>query len=262
MEVIASPRAMQRRADQWRKQGRTLVLVPTMGALHEGHLSLLREARRHGDRVVMSIYVNPTQFGPREDFSRYPRPWARDRRLAQAAGADCVFRPVSLYAPDASTSVLEKACSAGRCGAFRPGHFEGVATVVLKLFNLVKPHAAVFGQKDAQQCEVIERMVRDLCLDVEIFRAPIVRDANGVALSSRNAYLSPEEYARAVRFARILKEASARGRAAAGAARRLLAREAGIHLQYAEVANGFLCAAVKIGETRLIDNRKVRANTA
>jgi pantoate--beta-alanine ligase len=249
---------MQRRAAAWRRKGEKVVFVPTMGALHEGHLSLVRLARKKGTRVVMSIYVNPTQFGPREDFSRYPRPFARDARLAREAGVDLLFAPARLYAPDASTVVNETFFSRGRCGASRPGHFQGVATVVAKLFNLVLPDAAIFGQKDAQQCDVIERMVRDLDFPVKIVRAPIKRDKRGVAMSSRNAYLSPDEYERAVRFAALLKRESggpARGAAKACARlKRALSREPGIELDYVEAAGGRICAAVRVGKTRLIDN--------
>jgi pantoate--beta-alanine ligase len=266
MKVISNPAVMQREALRMRREGRRIVLVPTMGALHQGHLSLVKLARRRGDTVVLSIYVNPTQFGPKEDFAKYPRPFSRDRQLAAAAGVDILFAPKNLYAADAdrkstrlnsshlnaadaSAAVTESALSLGRCGAFRPGHFNGVTTVVAKLFNLVQPVAAVFGQKDAQQCDVLERMARDLNFPVNIIRAPIVRDANGVALSSRNAYLSAAEYETAKRFAAALKQS-----AAVGDARRKLAAVGGLRVQYVEAANGRLCAAVVVGRTRLIDN--------
>jgi pantoate--beta-alanine ligase len=213
MEVIRSAGVIRRRTEAWRREGRRVVLVPTMGALHEGHLSLVRRARKlagRGGVVVMSIYVNPSQFGPKEDFGRYPRPFREDCRLAAAVGVDAVFAPRTLYAADESTRVVESACSSGRCGPSRPGHFDGVCTVVAKLFLIVQPHAAVFGEKDAQQCDVIARMVRDLCIPVRVVRAPTVRDGRGVAMSSRNRYLSPEEYATAAEFA------AARGRRRGG----------------------------------------------
>jgi pantoate--beta-alanine ligase len=216
--------------------------------------------------VVMSIYVNPSQFGPREDFGRYPRPFREDCRLARAAGVDAVFAPRTLYAADESTRVVERGCSMGRCGPSRPGHFDGVCTVVAKLFLIVQPHTAVFGEKDAQQCDVIARMVRDLCMPVRVVRAPTVRDGRGVAMSSRNRYLSPEEYATAVEFAAALQEEARGGggpRAAEGRLRRRLGRMKGLRVDYVEAAGGRLCAAVRVGKTRLIDNRRLeRRGTA
>ncbi|MDX6767568.1 MAG: pantoate--beta-alanine ligase [Candidatus Methylacidiphilales bacterium] len=257
MKIVTSPRMMQRLALDWRASGEKLVLVPTMGALHEGHLSLVRRARNLGDRVVVSIYVNPRQFGPREDFSRYPRPAARDRALCRTSGVDVVFSPRDLYLPDDSTVVAEKALSAGRCGRSRPGHFDGVTTVVAKLFLIVQPDLAVFGQKDAQQCEVIERMVRDLWFPIRVVRVPTHRDGRGLAMSSRNAYLSREAYEQALAFPRLLRQA-ARGALSAGAAERagvrLLSRSPGLRVDYVEWSGGRLCAAVFCGGTRLIDN--------
>lgn len=256
MDIIRNPREMQRRAAAWRRKGEKISFVPTMGALHEGHLSLVRLARKKADRVVMSVYVNPTQFGPKEDFSRYPRPFARDATLAREAGVDVLFAPANLYEPDDSTVVTETFLSEGRCGAARPGHFEGVTTVVAKLFNLVQPDVAVFGQKDAQQCDVLERMVRDLCFPIQFVRAPIKRDARGVAMSSRNAYLSPEEYEKAVRFAALLKKEAGATNAARACARlkKGLLKVDGLGIDYVEAAGGRLCAAVRVGKTRLIDN--------
>ncbi len=253
---------MQREALTWRRRGLRVVLVPTMGALHEGHLSLVQRARRAADIVVMSIYVNPTQFGPGEDFQRYPRPAARDARLAREAGVDVLFQPAQLYPKDWSTAVRESDMSAGRCGRSRPGHFDGVCTVVLKLFQIIQPTAAVFGQKDAQQCDVIERMVRDLDVPVKIIRAPVIRDARGLALSSRNVFLSADEYRTAVEFARVLKQcAPAGGRKPAVLATRTaaaLARIPGLEVDYVEAVGGRLCAAVRVGRTRLIDNVAIR----
>jgi pantoate--beta-alanine ligase len=260
MRVVAGPAAMRRRALGWKREGRRVALVPTMGALHEGHVSLVARARRLADVVVMSIYVNPTQFGPREDFARYPRPFARDRRLAAEAGVDVLFHPRSLYHADDSTVVEERELARGRCGEGRPGHFTGVATVVAKLFLIVQPDVAVFGQKDAQQCDVIERMVRDLWLPVRVVRAPIVRDAWGLALSSRNRYLGPEDYERALALPRALKAAARRAgpREAEREARRLLARAPGLEVEYVACVQGRLCAAVRVGTTRLIDNVPLR----
>jgi pantoate--beta-alanine ligase len=256
MRIIASPVAMQRQARAWR--GELVGLVPTMGALHTGHLALMQRARSECRRVVVSIYVNPTQFGPKEDLARYPRPRRADLAACRAAGVDVVFAPVNLYAPDHSTFVEEGFVSQGRDGASRPGHFRGVATVVLKLFNLVLPDRAYFGQKDAQQVDVIRRMVRDLDVPVEIVTCPTVRGADGVALSSRNAYLSTAERAQAVAFAKALQAAARKGPRAATTLARVLKAMPGVKLDYVDVTGGRLCAAVWIGATRLIDNERVR----
>lgn len=255
MKVVRSPKVMQRMALAWKRTGVKVGLVPTMGALHEGHLSLVRLARRRAQVVVMSVYVNPTQFGPKEDFARYPRPFAQDRALAQAAGVDVLFHPRTLYAEDASTVVEESVLSQGRCGASRPGHFRGVATVVTKLLLLALPDVAVFGQKDAQQCDVIERMVRDLNLPVKVVRAPVVRDRRGLALSSRNRYLSAEEYEQALALPQTLAAVKGMGPSAAvREARRRLEQAPGLRVDYVEAVNGRLCAAIFVGRTRLIDN--------
>jgi len=176
-----------------RAQGRTIAFVPTMGALHQGHLSIIDLAHTYADIVVVSIYVNPTQFGPNEDFAKYPRPIKKDTTLCQSRKVGILFNPKTLYVPDHSTWVNEDAVGSGLCGGSRPGHFRGVTTIVAKLFNIVQPHTALFGQKDAQQCAVIERMVRDLNFPIKIVRAPIYREASGLAMSSRNVYLSEEE---------------------------------------------------------------------
>src|SRR5476651_1158559 len=210
MKIVDSMAAMRRQSASWVRSGEVVGLVPTMGALHEGHLTLIRRARRECRRVIVSIYVNPTQFGPKEDLARYPRPRRHDLALCREAGVDLVFAPGNLYLPDHSTFVEETALSQGREGASRPGHFRGVATVVLKLFNLVRPTRAYFGQKDAQQVDVIRRMVRDLDVPVKIVVVPTVRDPDGLALSSRNRYLSPAERAVAVEFARRLQLAAKR----------------------------------------------------
>lgn len=200
MRVISTVFEMQALATDWRQSGDTIGFVPTMGFLHEGHLSLIRRAREKADRVVVSIFVNPTQFAPDEDFDAYPRNFERDHERCKKNGVDAVFYPDSkmLYAPDASTWVEEVSLSRGLCGASRPTHFKGVTTVVTKLFNAVLPDLAVFGRKDAQQALVIQRMVRDLCFPVKVDVAPIVREEDGLAMSSRNRYLSSEQRERAL----------------------------------------------------------------
>jgi pantoate--beta-alanine ligase len=221
-------------------------LVPTMGAFHEGHLSLLRAARAENETVVASLFVNPAQFGPQEDLDRYPRDEERDLRLAEAEGVDLVFAPSAeeLYPPGYQTWVEVEELSNALEGAARPGHFRGVATVCLKLFNIVRPRRAYFGQKDAQQAAVIKRMARDLNLDLEIRVLPTVRDADGLALSSRNAYLSPAERETARALPRALQ---ARDRSLLD----------GLEVEYFEEADfepRVLAAAVRVGSTRLIDN--------
>lgn len=190
-----------------KKRGKRIGFVPTMGALHQGHLSLIRLAKKHSDFVVVSIFVNPTQFGPKEDFKKYPRNLKKDAALCQSAGADLIFAPMpeEIYPQGFSTYVNVEGLTQGLCGASRPGHFRGVATVVSKLFNIVQPDIAVFGQKDAQQLAVIRQITKDLDLPVKIIGAPIVRERDGLAMSSRNAYLTPEERKQAVALSRALK---------------------------------------------------------
>jgi pantoate--beta-alanine ligase len=248
---------MQRLSASWVRSGESVGLVPTMGALHEGHLMLIRRARRECGHVIVTIYVNPTQFGPKEDLAKYPRPRREDLALCRKVGVDFVFSPDNLYLNDHSTWVEETALSQGREGAARPGHFRGVATVVLKLFNLTRPTRAYFGQKDAQQVDVIRRMVRDLQVPLRIVVVPTVRDADGLALSSRNRYLLPEERQVAVEFARLLREASKRKSNPEGWLRARLNKVAGLKLDHVTLVAGRLCAAVHIGKTRLIDNQRV-----
>lgn len=256
---------------------RIVGFVPTMGALHEGHISLMRLARENAGATIASIFVNPLQFGPNEDLSRYPRPIEKDLALLEAARIDAVFLPsvAELYPARASTYVVEESVSGPLCGAVRPGHFRGVTTVVLKLFNIVQPHLALFGQKDAQQCAVIERMVRDLAMPVEIMRGSIVREADGLALSSRNVYLSATERAAAPLIFKSLqaaKRAFEDGERSASAleaiARSVLARDPSLIVQYWDVRDAgsldamttatagrtLFAAAVLMGTTRLIDN--------
>ena len=195
MEVITRVAEMQARARQWRQEGKQVGFVPTMGYFHQGHLSLIRRAVQENDLAVVSVYVNPTQFGPQEDFHRYPRDLERDIRLAEEEGVHVLFAPsdAEMYPQGYQTYVEVTELTQGLCGARRPGHFRGVATVVAKLFHIVQPTRAYFGEKDYQQLRVVERMVRDLNLGVEIVPMPIVRESDGLAMSSRNVYLSPEE---------------------------------------------------------------------
>jgi pantoate--beta-alanine ligase len=192
-----------------KREGKSVGLVPTMGYFHEGHLSLMQQAREDNDIVVVSLFVNPTQFGPGEDFDRYPRDLQRDAQMAEEVGVDLIFNPSSeeMYPPGYQTYVEVEELSKGLCGAFRPGHFRGVATVVLKLFNIVQPDRAYFGEKDYQQLKVIQRMVRDLNVPVEIISMPIVREPDGLAMSSRNTYLSPVEREAALVLSKSLRYA-------------------------------------------------------
>ena len=208
-ELIKTARAMQQHADFWRRQEQRIALVPTMGYLHAGHLSLVEYAQRQGQRCVDSIFVNPLQFGPKEDLSVYPRDLERDLNLLADYEIDAVFNPQAsdFYPPSFSTHVEVDTLTDGLCGRFRPGHFRGVATVVTKLFTAVKPHIAIFGQKDYQQAAVIRRMVADLNIDIEITVAPTVREEDGLAMSSRNIRLSPEERQRAPVLYRTLNQA-------------------------------------------------------
>ncbi len=195
MIEITKVKDMQELSKNWKKNSFKIAFVPTMGYLHEGHLSLVRLAKKLGDKIVVSIFVNPLQFGPSEDFREYPRDLKRDKNLLEKEGVDVVFVPETeeMYPEGFQTYVEVTEITRGLCGAFRPGHFKGVTTVVLKLFNIVKPDIAIFGEKDYQQLQVIKRMVKDLNLDIEIIGAPTVREKDGLAMSSRNTYLSPEE---------------------------------------------------------------------
>ena len=276
MLIVTTVPALRSRREELRRRGLRLALVPTMGGLHEGHLALVRRGRELADEVWASIFVNPTQFGPGEDFARYPRDFEHDRDLLADAGAALVFAPsVQEVYPKPSATVIDlPALAGGMCGAFRPGHFRGVALVVTKLLNMAQPDVAIFGAKDWQQAAVIRRLVADLHMPVAIDVAPTVREEDGLAMSSRNAYLSAEERRAATVLIRALRAAEA---AVAAGERRgavleaLLAAEVGIEglarLQYvaaadpdtlASVADGatriLLALAVFIGGTRLIDN--------
>jgi len=283
MEVLHRIDAVRRCVAGWRGAGHSVGLVPTMGSLHEGHLSLVELARRQADRVVASLFVNPLQFGAGEDFDRYPRDLARDGRLLDEAGVALMFAPeVTEIYPDGagSTTVVEVPALAGVLeGQFRPGHFTGVATVVVKLLNIVQPDLAVFGEKDFQQLAVIRRLARDLCLPVRIHGGPIIRDTDGLALSSRNAYLAPRERSIAPLLYRQLQDTARRvaggdrdwGKLEADALREL--GRAGFAPDYFSVRRPddlreprdsdrhlVILAAARIGSTRLIDNLRLRLN--
>ncbi|HZY59247.1 MAG TPA: pantoate--beta-alanine ligase [Candidatus Binataceae bacterium] len=276
MKIIESPAEMQSFAETARRRGERIALVPTMGYLHEGHLSLMREGRRCAAVLVSSLFVNPTQFGPREDLSSYPRDMERDCRLMESVPVDVLFAPdaAAMYPAGAQTWVEVTELTQGLCGEFRPGHFRGVTTVVAKLFNIVKPHVALFGAKDYQQLCAIRQMVRDLNFDVEILPMPTVREPDGLAMSSRNAYLSPVERVVALSLSRALEAARtalARGErnphVLARTARAELEREAEVAVEYVEVRDALTLAeigavsapaviaiAARVGRTRLIDN--------
>ena len=201
METVTTIAAVRERVRRWRGEGRRIAFVPTMGNLHPGHVSLIEMARRHGDRFIASIFVNPMQFGPNEDFAHYPRTPTQDARMLADAGCDLMFMPdvVEIYpnGSERATRVEVPGLSSILCGEFRPGHFEGVATVVSKLLHIVDPDVAVFGEKDFQQLTIIRRMVADLCMPVTVIAAPTVREPDGLAMSSRNQYLTDEERSRA-----------------------------------------------------------------
>jgi pantoate--beta-alanine ligase len=275
VQVIAAPAEMAAWSDATRRAGARVAFVPTMGYLHAGHLALLDEARRLGDRVALSIFVNPTQFGPREDLDRYPRDLPGDLAKAAAAGADVAFVPEAsaMYPRGHQTTVQVHDLERGLCGASRPGHFVGVATVVCKLFNIVRPQVAVFGEKDFQQLAVIRRMVRDLDMPVEIVGMPTVREPDGLAMSSRNKFLSTDERARAASISAALLAARERFRSGVTDAAALIdgvesALGAAVtRVQYVELRDAdcleplatidrpsVLAVAVFVGATRLIDN--------
>jgi pantoate--beta-alanine ligase len=276
MITVRDAHELRRELALWQARDRRVGFVPTMGALHAGHLSLVRIAREKADRVVASVFVNPAQFGPHEDFSRYPREPEQDAEMLAAAGCDLLFLPgvETLYPPGHTAYVEPGGPAEGLEGACRPGHFRGVATVVLGLFNLVRPDVAVFGQKDAQQLAVVRRMVRDLHVPVDVVAAETVREVDGLALSSRNAYLSPEERRAAGVLFRALSTAERaiaagerRGDEVRRILREVLESEPMARIEYAEAVDGgtfqpldvlrgqvVLPLAVRIGGTRLIDN--------
>lgn len=282
-EIIRDPREMRARTEDLRRDGRKIAVVPTMGALHDGHLQLLRTARARADIVILTIFVNPTQFGPNEDLARYPRDEAGDLAKARTCGIDLAFCPdaPAMYPAGAQTFVEVRELAKPMCGASRPGHFAGVATIVTKLFNLTNPHLAVFGEKDYQQLAIIRRMVRDLDMGIEIVGVPIVREADGLALSSRNAYLSADQRKTALSLSKGLAAAEAAveagerdGAKIVAAARALIEGAPQARIDYIELRDAdeltpvttlsrpaVLAMAVFVGTTRLIDNRVLRAAT-
>jgi pantoate--beta-alanine ligase len=276
MITISSIAEMQQAALSLKREGKRIAFVPTMGFLHEGHASLLREGRTRGDVLVLSIFVNPIQFGPTEDLERYPRNLEGDCSIARECGTDIVFTPTAaeMYPAGFQTSIRVRELALPLCGASRPGHFDGVATVVTKLFNIVQPDLALLGNKDFQQLAVIRRMVADLSQPVEIVGLPIIRESDGLAMSSRNAYLSPSERQSSLCLSRAIKLVRAHYAAGEHTAETLLAtareliqaepaatidylefRDAGTLETVSTVSDTTLMAlAVKIGTTRLIDN--------
>jgi len=282
MRVFTSPSDMQQTTLRLRQEGRRIGLVPTMGALHKGHLSLLRIARQRADVVIATIFVNPTQFGPQEDFGKYPRPLDADLQALSSAGCDLVFVPAAadIYPPGFSTYVDPPAVAQPLEGACRPGHFRGVATVVLKLLHLIPADLACFGQKDYQQLVVIQKMVEDLALPIEIVACPTVREADGLAMSSRNRYLSPAERQQALALSRSLKRAAElvasgeKNASAIAVEMRKILSEAGVGpIDYVALADPQTLAekpvidgptvaliAAHVGTTRLIDNRLLNSS--
>lgn len=276
MKIYRTVAEMHAACVELRREGKTLGFVPTMGALHEGHLSLVRAARARCQVVAVSVFVNPLQFGPTEDFGRYPRSFDRDRQLLDGEGVDLLFAPSSeeMYPSDASTYVVVKGLSEKLCGRSRPGHFRGVTTVVTKLINIVAPNVAFFGQKDAAQVAIIRKMVRDLDIEVGIVVCPIVRESDGLAMSSRNDYLDPQQRKQAgVLYRSLMRVQTLADRGEHNAAQlvrageEVIAEEPGVRLDYFEVvdpdtldpvqdiSHGALVAlAAFVGNTRLIDN--------
>jgi len=280
MKVVTSVAEMKALAREWAGAGKSIGFVPTMGYLHEGHLSLVRESKGRSDITVVSIFVNPTQFGPNEDYKKYPRDLAKDAAYLKRGGVDCLFHPdaAEIYPSGYRTYVEVQGLQDKLCGRSRPGHFRGVASVVLKLFEIVRPDLAFFGAKDAQQVLIIGRMAADLDLDVEVVTCPLVREADGLALSSRNAYLSPDERRAALALSTSLRWAE---RAAAAGERDAARLVAGIRavleaeplarIDYVEAVDPetlepvgevrgevLVALAVFIGPTRLIDNVRLR----
>ena len=276
MKIIESAKKMQALSESLRNQGKIVTFVPTMGYFHEGHLDLMREGRKRGDCLVISIYVNPTQFGPNEDFEKYPRDLERDRTMAEGVGVDVIFYPptAEMYPPYYQTYVTVENVTNNLCGLSRPGHFRGVATICAKLFNLVKPHIAVFGKKDFQQLVTIKRMVQDLNMDLEVIGMPTTREQDGLAMSSRNIYLTPDERVSALSLSRSLKLAKGlyeQGERDAvkmiGEVRKHIESRAYTTIDYVQICDtttmkdvvlldgeSVLAMAVRVGKTRLIDN--------
>lgn len=277
MRMIQQIAAMQSWSENQRCLGRRLVFVPTMGFLHEGHLSLVRDAKTRGDKVIVSIFVNPAQFTPEEDFATYPRGLERDRQLLEKEGIDVLFNPSAdeIYPEGYQTSIKVEKLGGLLCARFRPGHFRGVATIVAKLFNIVRPHLAIFGCKDYQQLQIVRQLVRDLNLPIEIIAHPTVRESDGLAMSSRNAYLDPQERKAALCLSRSLRMAEALTRQGERRAKIVLERVTGelkkeslARVEYVSLIDAetlqdvdqlerpaVLALAVRIGKARLIDNQ-------
>jgi len=280
MKIIRHISEMQKLADDERRQGKIIGFVPTMGYLHEGHLSLMRIARSKCDTLVVSIFVNPTQFGPQEDLNRYPRNFKRDENLCQRENVDVIFYPESeeMYPAPYFTTIHVKKLTETMCGLSRPGHFDGVATVVGKLFNIVKPHFAVFGEKDYQQALVIRQMVKDLNFNVQILTGPIVREKDGLAMSSRNEYLTGKKRQDALVLVKslqlaqkLIKEGKRNSSEIRGEMEQFIRRVPGAKIDYIAIAdaetlepvekirpNTLIALAVFIDHTRLIDNMVIR----
>jgi len=276
MEIIKTIKEMKALSSKAREEGKTIAFVPTMGFFHEGHLSLMREGRKRCDLLIVSLFVNPTQFGPSEDFQKYPKDFERDRKMAEDVGVDLLFAPEAkeIYPPDHQTVVRVEKVTRGLCGRSRPTHFQGVATVVTMLLNIVMPHVAIFGEKDFQQLVTIRQMVKDLYMDVEILGMPIIREPDGLAMSSRNIYLRPEEWQAALSLYRSLKRAEQllqKGERKAEKilkeVKRILLSEPLVKIDYVQVCNpmtledlieidgdAVVALAAYVGQTRLIDN--------
>ena len=279
MQIINHITDMQHWSEARRLEGKRIAFVPTMGFLHEGHLSLVREGKKRGDVVIVSIFVNPMQFNQQADFATYPRSLEQDQHMLEEVSTDVLFYPKAqeIYPQGFQTAVEVDKVSQPLCGAFRPGHFRGVATVVTKLFNITKPHVALFGEKDFQQCVVIKRMVKDLNFDLEVLAMPTIREPDGLAMSSRNARLSPTERQTSLCLSRALNRAQemvAHGERRASSilqvVQETIAREGGIRIEYASlchpetleevtVVSGptLLALAAWVGDIRLIDNRVI-----
>lgn len=276
MKVVRTVREMQDFAESLRREGEKIAFVPTMGYFHDGHLNLMREGRRRSDCLVVSIYVNPTQFGPKEDFSRYPRDFDRDHAMAESVGVDVIFYPSNedMYPAQYQTYVTVEQVTQNLCGLARPGHFRGVTTVCAKLFNIVKPHVAIFGKKDFQQLVAIKRMVEDLNMDLEIVGMNTTREADGLAMSSRNVYLKGRERTSALSLVNSLllaKELVENGERRAASiiarVRELIEGHPETVIDYVKICStqtledidtleeeAVIALAVKVGATRLIDN--------
>ena len=281
MEIIKTVSEMQKHSNDLRSSGKTIAFVPTMGFFHEGHLELMRLGRKSAGILVISIFVNPTQFGPSEDLASYPQDPEGDMAKAKGAGVDIAFRPSpeEMYPEGFQLKVIVEKLTKHLCGLSRPGHFDGVATVVTKLFNIVKPHMAIFGQKDYQQLAVIKRMVMDLNMDIDIISAPTVREPDGLAMSSRNAYLNPEERKSASCLKKSIDLAQKMARKGERDTQKIkevveseILRHPYTKIDYIQLCNPLsleevramgdetlLALAVKVGETRLIDNQVLRA---